>query len=835
MDLLPYRSPDMEKFRIMTDELAEEMPQEFAYRKLTDKQSAIILKTYLGRDYDRGPRFGNYISHVILYDIDDLSCYPCDLYKSDVFRTNMTYEEVNSQERPAYLPEPMLIQGNIINPDRVSDFLCKDDNMRVFEKMLASLIAFEKSKEKTRKRMLIYDNADNIILWIAALQYSLPLKIALGINFTTYDYDPTSSVFHICGVLGEGTKFSYSMYDDYNVFDLVNGKIPTITADEPFLEFISVNLAYSYDTILAFHDFVVEKLDYHVLDESFYDLYYVYLLFTRGLRKLSLEDFVSAMITWENYAKCKEKSRVAEYLLNDIEYLFTLNIEHFMKVINVILPHKTGLNIQEQKTLECLIVNKAIDIITECDKNKIVTDFNKLRFSSEKFGISVIEKMAEDEHRNSLLDRLQISKTPWRHILVIDELCKFIKEAQRRSKKMSLNECYRKLLGSLVCSAADQDAYHVYKIANSVINDLSDNHMNLTSIMMTFDDLFREMRGSNNVLEKLWEDTFLLIFKKYFNEKDVIHSILALLLDEEKYEHVYLFFKSVLDRTEGKLHFSEIAFNQQMNIKNRNYMHKYLERICADYYSTLSSLSVNEAVYKAKKNFTLLILKSGYVPVKLEYYIDETLKYIPFEVLKEKDMELINVIQHHYDNYNKIPPPKRQSLFVLAILIAKVKDFSIIIEIFKEIKAGETSFDLGFLDHYERKKYLTWIMPNLFAICKSSDDLLFVFNSICRTDAEDEYFIDATINEGARQFSKSKDTTILIYIFSFILKTENDSSYGKAGAIIKKLVKKDFKIIDENICSSLMQHPIYMSHWNRLKALALPQHQIKKKRIFKQL
>ena len=63
-----------------------------------------------------------------------------------------------------------------------------------------------------KKRLVICDEKENIIKWIAALQYALPMDIAKRVNFTTYDFDPELSSFQICGVVSEGTHYNVSNY-----------------------------------------------------------------------------------------------------------------------------------------------------------------------------------------------------------------------------------------------------------------------------------------------------------------------------------------------------------------------------------------------------------------------------------------------------------------------------------------------------------------------------------------------------------------------------------------------------------------------------------------------
>ena len=58
--------------------------------------------------------------------------------------------------------------------------------MEILKNMVCAVLSFETE----RKRLLICDEPENILLWIAAVEYTLPLPAALDLNFTTYASTP---------------------------------------------------------------------------------------------------------------------------------------------------------------------------------------------------------------------------------------------------------------------------------------------------------------------------------------------------------------------------------------------------------------------------------------------------------------------------------------------------------------------------------------------------------------------------------------------------------------------------------------------------------------------
>ncbi len=243
--LFTYQIPALEPGQIMTEELATEMPSAFSYRYFDDGKCAVSLNTYLGRDYmGSAGRFGNHLSHSIICDFSDLNIYPCEIYGSACLRNHMEFEEVNNPNPPDYLPVPDLEKGYCADIDSIIDFLGEGDNMEYYKKMLVAMISFASMK----KRLVICDHPENIIKWIAALQFATPLDIAKRINFTTYEYDPELSASQICGVVSKGTRYNPQAYFQsgrHFVFDFISNLYSNVDVpEEPFIEFVDTSLSF---------------------------------------------------------------------------------------------------------------------------------------------------------------------------------------------------------------------------------------------------------------------------------------------------------------------------------------------------------------------------------------------------------------------------------------------------------------------------------------------------------------------------------------------------------------------------------------------------------------
>jgi len=79
--LFSYQPPLLDAGVTMTEEIALTLPKSFIFRKLDNGSYAVALNTYLGRDYmGSAGRFGNHLSHVIVFDESDISGYPAEFY-----------------------------------------------------------------------------------------------------------------------------------------------------------------------------------------------------------------------------------------------------------------------------------------------------------------------------------------------------------------------------------------------------------------------------------------------------------------------------------------------------------------------------------------------------------------------------------------------------------------------------------------------------------------------------------------------------------------------------------------------------------------------------------
>lgn len=408
--MFSYSHPRLPAGQAMTDELAEKMPASFFYRFLRDGSCAIAQNTYLGHDYmGKTGRFGNYMSHVILFRQQAMPQYPCEFWHSSMLRSSMSSEEVNNPEVPDYLPAPEASPGEEVNLASVTSFLQHGDRLAVYKHMLAAMLDFRREK----KRLLIVDEAENIIFWIAALQYALPLQYAQRINFNTYEYNPDNSLARICGVLEEGTRFSLQNAAQHYVFNMKTGSYPSF-AGEGFLELAAgaFGSEKGYAELLGFHKFLLSDYDFYLANEKIYDAYRLYARLAKK-EALEVQKLDRALSFAADYGKEASLHQLVQTILQEL--MKVEDLDKFSCLTNFLAKAGSKINLKLAAQLKAPYVNM-IKILFEQARGK--EEFEKkislLHSTGKDHGLEVDLLIKEGETFAFLADAALRSGEKWR-------------------------------------------------------------------------------------------------------------------------------------------------------------------------------------------------------------------------------------------------------------------------------------------------------------------------------------------------------------------------------------------------------------------------------------
>lgn len=272
------------------------LPRKMMFKKIDNQHYMQAAVTYLGKDYNKEQgRMGNILSHMFSFENADIRVYPLQLYGSSNFRYTMDQTEVDGSRDVSYLPEIRNVYpGSIITIDTVQEFL----NKKLWRiDFFCHLMAAVLSRDDIHK-VIIYDSHENIIMWLAAVQYALPLQCAIEISFSSYENDPTMSEFDIRGAvygLSIGDLEEYQSGGQFYVFNGIDIEYPKfdISADY-FQDGVQTCMAFAYESMQRFYKFM-ENYNYRKADMDLCAGFKLFQMMQSGMDVLEESEFQQAV------------------------------------------------------------------------------------------------------------------------------------------------------------------------------------------------------------------------------------------------------------------------------------------------------------------------------------------------------------------------------------------------------------------------------------------------------------------------------------------------------------------------------------------------------------
>lgn len=810
--LFTYQVPLLDPGVVMTEALAETMPQSFIYRRLGNGSCAIVLNTYLGRDYmGSAGRFGNHLSHAIICDENELTNYPCEFYGSELLRSRMEFSEVNCPDRPPYLPEPVLNKGYRIDVDSVIEFLSIDDRLDIFKKMLSAMLAFESA----RKRLVICDDRENIVMWIAALQYALPLKSALNVNFSTYEHDPALSASQICGVIPSGSRYSVSNATAHFTFDFVHNIVPEIEADGEFFDFIDVGMSLSYDSLQAFHGFVSDRLDYTKADDQYYNAYSLYCLFSDGLKNLSLESFKKAVQVSNDIAPNSEKTALVKKLLDEKELILSLTETYALEIIRVLLANMNRLTITSQEQIKQLIVEKVIAAFTsstirENNFNKFYKEIEQLSNESQ---ISIPYELMKDANRDNLLSSIKNDNTAWKWEFIVDVLCDFITFRQIPVDQLSIDYPIGRFMGGIIMSVFSIDANRGFSLLTKIINKFVDKWNYLANMVLNIESVLYEVQNSERIIAALWQYFYQTVAKKQFDNRQ---NIFSFLFSYDRGEQVFGIYSELLTMAHGTKE-AKTLFNEQIQSINTKYNQTFNTKIFDLYYGYLMSnkdADTNPALHELMHT----VIRRGIAPSFIDELIEKIIAEIPLSEPTKENEKLMNVVLDYYVKQRRQPLPGHLLLVVSGGVLSEIKTKHDLDEAIRQLKKLNDRIDLSVSDR-KTEKYLDWTIPSIFAACESSNDLITCYNLFNMSRASSDYFVILCAKEALKESKGDKEfhSIVAFLDFAFNIGSVDKNEIGK---IFCKLSKQKLEDLDLAVKTEFHGKRAYLLQWEYIREIA---------------
>ena len=299
--------------------IREYHPEKFAFRAVSYEDQALAFLTYgknLGRETRGQLRPGNALIYSLVGGLDEITDYPACYYGDPAFaamRRSSFVEGQNTIPPTSQLPTAQLTPHGVVSEESVMAFLQADETRA--EQLEALFYSLLNERTGLHRAVIICDEKENIIYWIAAMTMLLPLETAKQVYFTTYDYLGTASrmeipvAYQICGVysptlngLPECKATAYDVTSLANstaavLFDTECGIVPKVQTDA-FSEVIRAFASGDPEPLRKFRSEMTEQTVYRDFGAEYTKFYPL------SEKKPELFQYYSAQVRWDMLQKC---------------------------------------------------------------------------------------------------------------------------------------------------------------------------------------------------------------------------------------------------------------------------------------------------------------------------------------------------------------------------------------------------------------------------------------------------------------------------------------------------------------------------------------------------
>lgn len=319
-DAMQYLAPKELTLTPTPQEIADIFPYAFSYFVLPTGRGCVAQSTYLGKDYSG--RYGNYIIHALIFDINDLPCRPAEFFAEPYIKTAMTQEELDAPSPVPPLP-PLHISeyASVINDEQLNEFLFdKEDEF-------AQLISMILAAQDAGVPFYLNDSRENLVLWSAAVQRILPSRLARKFMFNTYigDHESMRSPrareeglnFHLIGVRPDANYFNYATESKSNrqiVMDFIGGHMTQGVSPNSYAQAMAASIAFDCEEVDSYGEFV-DATSFNEINGHLQDAYLYYHLLRNDEFEFTENNLKAVLSFGSTYCSEADNSDVGSKLL----------------------------------------------------------------------------------------------------------------------------------------------------------------------------------------------------------------------------------------------------------------------------------------------------------------------------------------------------------------------------------------------------------------------------------------------------------------------------------------------------------------------------------------
>lgn len=824
--LFTYQTPSLQPGVIMTEELALAMPSAFSCRLLNDKTVSVTLNTYLGRDYmGSAGRFGNHLSHSVICDVQDMNIYPCELYGSSTLRSSMAYEEVNSPEAPAYLPEPILEKGYQVDTDHVIEFLGIGENLEYYKMMVCAMLKFPAEK----KRIVICDEADRIIMWIAALEYALPLETARKVNITTYEFDPELSTAQICGVVAEGSRYNAGEYVSsgrHYVFDFINFRFSDVEAANPFVNFLDTAFSFSYDSLTEFHDFIVKYTRYREADEDYYGAYDLYCFLRDGIAEIHLDQFRAAMNFTEKYGSDAIMKEIVCVLVKDRQTVNQLDHSYALYVLGRMLGFMKFSGPQQQAEIKQMIVDRLILSLSDdqVDENTFLERYNNIDELARSIRLSIPEELMKGDNRTSLLSIISHGADMWKKHFMVRIISDYVKDI-----RLPLDELYPdRPIGSLyfgiIQSGYGAGQENGHEIVEKVIDNFRDNGIYMVNMTWNMEGFLEDLGLGDKDKQHLWN----YFIKTVLGMDDTaIHSINMAFMEYKRFDSMFSLYEARVNHENNLLQVRQIFKDtfEYWFAKSPEYGRNYSIRVLGVYeeaYEKKFESMQDEDCFAYAQEILRLAMNLKVDADYVDMLIDTLTAYLPLKMPDREHKEMIGEMLDYQCKVRKKRVAGRLLLFCTAIEFYKMTSRRDIKKAVDRIVSysGESGVSVTFLGEKAACAYLEWVLEYPLAYRLTTDDYTRIYKLFVMPARTARRFMEYCCKASYKKSKEDKNYESFSEYLRFMFENGNREDIDSAGKYLCKLSRKSLDELNDEM-SCLFYHDRSASYkWDEVREVA---------------
>ena len=757
----------------------------FGFRNVPDVGDVYCLNTRLKHDYaGEGTRAGNLLNHSICIEEQESSFYPAEVYGVSLFRTEMQDSEVNTPESPPFLPQLDVFGAGVITLEKISEWVLDGDRLEVLKMMFASL--FEVCSNG--KKLVVVDDESNVIRWIAALCYFLPLSLAKQISFLTYSDQADKGPAVIVGTGKEALSNipSYSI-NSLIVFDILSNNVPKYEVGGAYIEFIE-SIELVPENIEKFTQFAENNFDLGFSLVDFDNAFSLYMLLN-----LEVADWSeSAVHSGLQYAAESENAflrrSLIETILNRRTEIQSVNAEEYYDILEFLINCWQDLTSDEREYVKDVAVQNLLAILqnSRCDDASFIEDFKRITASCADVGLNIFDIIGNEENSTRLFCNPSIVINDQILNALALALTEYLLKNNIEVQLIAFDEFYGRLYKKIICSVTADRSVSALGIAQRIVASSAGSCSFALNVAFTLGQALEQQNASSEIalgvtLDAFWDTTLdCLAACKLADRFWIVNRLIDLsTVDPSRYALVSAFFnKSVSQGANDQEAFSMFGkVVEGLGASTNQQSDNCFAEVGAHYVASLSAVSDENVTSIAREALRVSLKSQVYAPF-LADLASLASQEMSFSRLCESDLQLVRCLEENLNITQRSSFSGNVALLALATRFKEAAKSGKVGDIYSVFMGLEGRLNLCGLENGEVKDYAKSISKYAVRVIQTLCGYEDFFNAFNATPESDLILFEELYDKAVKLYIKHDSIDSLLALNALAVLT-NSSSYNK--------------------------------------------------------